>query len=139
MLGTLELTLCKMQGNLFVTAAKQGFDSELFIKTFMKSATAEDLDKEFSHMQWAGEAYILSRLKDEDNERLKQGGEVYDEETLFWTGYIYRYWHYYTGESSKEIIKQAPAKTMRILYLMYHTMSPKLAIDRLKETYKDRH
>lgn len=139
MLGTLELTLCKMQGNLFVLSAKQGYDSELFIKTFMKSVTAEDLDKEFSHMQWAGEAYILSRLIDEDGKKLKLDGEVYDEETLFWTGYIYRYWHYYTGENSKEIIKQASAKTMRIVYLMYHTMSPELAIDRLKATYKEKH
>jgi len=139
MLGTLELTLCKMQGNLFVMAAKRGYDSEIFLKTFMRSAAAKDLDKEFSHMQWVGEAYILSRLKDENGEQLKQGGEIYDEETLFWTGYLYRYWHYYTGEGSKEIIKQAPAKTMRIVYLMYHTMSPELAIDRLKETYREKH
>jgi len=133
MLGTLELTLCKMQGNLFVMAARQGYASESFIKTFMRSATAEDLDKEFSHMQWAGEAYILSRLKDEDGEKLEKNGEIFDEETLFWAGYIYRYWHYYTGENSRQIIKQASAKTMRIVYLMYHTMSPALAIDRLKE------
>lgn len=139
MLGTLELTLCKMQGNLFVMAAKQGYGSEIFIKTFMHSAAAKDLDKEFSHMQWAGEAYILSRIEDENGEALKKSGEIYDEEILFWTGYLYRYWHYYTGEGSKEIIKQAPAKTMRIVYLMYHTMSPELAIDRLKETYREKH
>jgi len=25
-----------------------------------------------------------------------------------------------------------------VVYLMYHTMSPEMAIDRLKETYKER-
>jgi len=138
MLGTLELTLCKMQGNLFVMAARQGYSSESFIKAFMHSATAKDLDKEFSYMQWAGEAYLLSRLEDEDGDKLEKGGEVYDDETLLWAGYLYRYWHYYTGESSKQIIKQASAKTMRTIYLMYHTMSPELAIRHLKETHEDK-
>ena len=52
--------------------------------------------------------------------------------------YVYRRWHYYTGESSKEIYKQAPAKTMRITYFPYHTMSVDMAIDRLKESYEEK-
>lgn len=44
----------------------------------------------------------------------------------------------YMGDSSKDIYKQAPAKTMQAVYLMYHTMSPELAIDRLKETYNEK-
>jgi hypothetical protein len=51
--------------------------------------------------------------------------------------WAYRYWNFYTGESSREIYKQAPAKTMKVVYLMYHTMSPEMAIDRLKEAYKE--
>ena len=41
--------------------------------------------------------------------------------------------------SSKEIYKQAPAKTMRITYFPYHTMSVEMAIDRLKESYQEKH
>lgn len=136
MLDKLQSTLCNMQGKLFENARDEKFDSENFVKVFMKSETAEDLDKVFNHMQWAGESYILNRLKEENGTDLTQNGEFYDMESLYWMGYIYRYWHYYTGESSKEIYKQAPAKTMRIAFLMYHTMSPEMAIDRLKETYK---
>lgn len=33
----------------------------------------------------------------------------------------------------------ANAETMRIVYLMYYTMSPEMAIDRLKETYQEKH
>lgn len=137
MLGTLELTFCDMQGHLFVMSGNEGYDSEKFIQAFMRSAAAEDLDKEFSYMQWSGEAYIFSRLKDENADGLVTG-ETYDKETLFWTGYLYRYWHYYTGESSRDILRQARPKTMRAVYLMYHTMSPEMAIDRLKETYNDK-
>lgn len=74
-------------------------------------------------------------MEDELSDQLVKGGEIYDKEALYWMGYIYRYWHFYTGENSREIYKQAPAKTMNVVYLMYHTMSPEMAIDRLKESY----
>ena len=135
MLDVFELTLCDMQGKLFEMSANEGFSSEAFIKTFMLSNTAADLDKLFNHMQWAGQGYIIDRLREQNADTLETDGELYDNETLYWSGYLYRYWHFYTGETSKEIYKQAPAKTMRAMYLMYHTMSPEMAIDRLKETY----
>lgn len=135
---SLMLVLCEMQAKLFVLSQDKGYSSEAFITTFMKSSTAADLDKPFHHMQWAGEHYLISRLEEEEADKLVHG-ECYDAEVLYWMGYLYRYWHIYTGESSREILKQAPAKTMRIVYLMYHTMSPELAIDRLKESYLEKH
>lgn len=139
MLDVFELTLCDMQGKLFEMSANEGFSSEAFIKTFMLSNTAADLDKIFNHMQWAGQGYIIDRLKEQNADALETNGDLYDNETLYWSGYLYRYWHFYTGETSKEIYKQAPAKTMRAMYLMYHTMSPEMAIDRLKDTYARKH
>ena len=135
MLDVFELTLCDMQGKLFEMSATEGFSSKSFIKTFMLSDTAADLDKVFNHMQWAGQGYIIDRLKEQNAGTLEKNDDLYDNETLYWSGYLYRYWHFYTGESSKEIYKQAPASLMRSMYLMYHTMSPEMAIDRLKESY----
>lgn len=135
MSNSLQLTLCDTQGQLFEFAAERGYSSESFIKAFMTSSISADMDKEFHHVQWAGKAYILSRMEDELAAQLSMDCEIYDKETLYWTGYIYRYWSFYTGESSREIYKQAPAKTMKTVYLMYHTMSPEMAIDRLKETH----
>lgn len=129
------MALCDTQGQLFELAAERGYASETFIKAYMTSAVAADMDKEFHHIQWAGKAYILSRMEDELADQLVKVGEIYDKEALYWMGYIYRYWHFYTGENSREIYKQAPAKTMNVVYLMYHTMSPEMAIDRLKEAY----
>ncbi len=132
----LQSALADMQGQLFELAKQKGYDSEAFIKAFMLSDIAKDLDSEFNHMQWAGKEYIMERIAEELGEVLTTGGELYDTETLYWTGYVYRTWHYYTGESSREIYKQAPAKTMRVTYLPYHTMSVEMAIDRLKESYR---
>ena len=137
MLNSLQMTLCDTQGQLFELAAERGYASETFIKAYMTSAVAADMDKEFHHIQWAGKAYILSRMEDELSDQLVKDGEIYDKEALYWMGYIYRYWHFYTGENSREIYKQAPAKTMNVVYLMYHTMSPEMAIDRLKEDNKN--
>ena len=136
MLDVFEMTLCDMQGKLFEMSASEGYSSEAFIKTFMQSKTAADLDKLFNHMQWAGQGYIIDRLTEENVSTLVKDATLYDNETLYWSGYLYRYWHFYTGESSKEIYKQAPANVMRSMYLIYHTMSPEMAIDRLKDTYK---
>lgn len=136
MCKSLQLTLCDTQGQLFVLAAEHGYSSEAFIKAFMTSDVAADMDTEFHHVQWAGKAYILSRMEDELADQLTKDNEIYDKETLYWAGYLYRYWSFYTGESSREIYKQAPAKTMNVVYLMYHTMSPEMAIDRLKESYE---
>lgn len=137
MCKSLQLTLCDTQGQLFELAAEHGYASESFVKAYMTSQVSADMDKEFNHVQWAGKAYILSRMEDELSGELSKVGEIYNKEALYWMGYIYRYWSFYTGESSKEIYKQAPAKTMNIVYLMYHTMSPELAIDRLKEAHKE--
>ncbi len=135
---SLQLTLCDTQGKLFELSGKRGYDSESFIKAFMTTDISKDMDKDFHHIQWAGKEYIMSRMEDENSGAITNNGIVFDNETLYWTGYIYRYWNIYTGESSKDIYKQAPAKTMQTVYLMYHTMSPELAIDRLKESYNEK-
>ena len=135
---SLQLTLCDTQGKLFELSGERGYDSEAFIKAFMTTDISKDMDKDFHHVQWAGKEYIMSRMEDENSVAISNNGVVFDNETLYWTGYIYRYWNIYTGESSKDIYKQAPAKTMQTVYLMYHTMSPELAIDRLKESYNEK-
>lgn len=100
----------------------------------MTSTIAVKLDKDFHHMHWAGKEYIMSSLEDEYGAKLRSEGPILDSEVLYWIGYIYRYWNLYKKESSKSIYKKAPFKTMKIVYLMYHTMSPELAIERLMES-----
>lgn len=134
-----EMAQCDTQGQLFELSAKRGYCSETFIKVFMTSSIAAELDKDFHHMQWAGKEYIMASLEDEYGDKLTKDGPIYDLETLYWAGHTYRYWHFLEKESSKAIYKQAPAKTMQTVYLMYHTMSSKMAIQRLKDSYKKRH
>lgn len=135
-MDALALQLCDIQGRLFELSATNGYDSVPFIKAFMQSRTARALDSVYNRMQWAGEEYLLAEVADEA--QLPVGGEILPREMLYWIGYLYRYWHYETGEDSSHIYRQAPARTMQRNYLMFHTMDPGLAIADLKEIHSQR-
>lgn len=129
---SIELQLCDIQGRLFKISARRGISRAEFIKVFMKSATAKALDSFYNRMQWAGEEYLLEEVIDEAGDRFEKLGEVYTEELIYWIGYIYRYWHYVTGKSGKEIYKQAPVKVMKQNYERLYLMTPEEVIDVLK-------
>ena len=131
---SIELQLCDIQGRLFKLSARSGISSTEFIKVFMKSTTAKALDSTYNRMQWAGEEYLLEEVTDEAGDRFEKPREVYAEELIYWIGYIYRYWHYVTGEYSKEIYKQAPVKVMKQNYVRLYMMTPEKVIDLLKES-----
>ena len=130
-----QLKLCDIQGRLFELSGEAGLPSGAFIRTFMTSDTAKELDSPYNRMQWMGEEYLLEEIRTAYAGQLKAQGEVYPKEILYWIGFIYRYWHFYTGESSARIIRQAPAPTMRRNYMMFHTMDPSLAVGDLKQIH----
>ena len=126
---SIELQLCDIQGRLFKLSARRGISSAEFIKVFIKSATAKALDSIYNRMQWAGEEYLLEEVIDEVGDRFNKPGEVYSEELIYWIGYIYRYWHYVTDESSKNIYKQAPVKVIRKNYERLDMRTPEEVIE----------
>ena len=135
-MNELQLKLCDIQGRSFELSGKKEYDSATFIKTFMTSDVAKGLDSKFNRLQWAGEEYLLAEV--EDIAPLPKSGKIYDKEILYWSGYLYRFWHYATGEDSKEIYRQAPAETMKRNWLIFHTFAPEVAIEDLKEIYRQK-
>lgn len=132
-MNELQLKLCDIQGRLFELSADKKIPSASFIKTFMTSETAKALDSTYNRMQWAGEEYLLEEVVESAGNKLEENGEVYAKDILYWIGYLYRYWHYYTKEDSAKIFKQAQVETMKRNYMMFHTMAPEVAIEDLKE------
>jgi hypothetical protein len=135
-MNELELKLCDIQGRLFELSGVKGYDSGTFIKAFMTSEVAKGMDSKFNRMQWAGEEYLLAELA--ETVELTQNGNVFHREVLYWSGYLYRFWHFFTGENSKEIYKQATAETMNRNWLIFHTLAPEVAIEDLKEIFRQR-
>ena len=137
-MNELQLKLCDIQGRLFELSAEKKYNSAAFIKAFMISDTAKELDSKYNRMQWAGEEYLLEEVASVAGESLTRNGEIFSADVLYWIGYIYRYWHYYTGEDSSKIYKQAPSQTMKRNYMIFHTMDPVLAIEDLKEIHNQK-
>ncbi len=136
-MDTLKLKLCDIQGRLFELFADTEYDAESSVKAFMNGEIAKNLDSEYNRMQWAGEEYLLEELID-TSKGLTAKRESISKDVLFWMGYVYRYWHFYTGEESYKIYKQAPFETMHTNYLMFHTMDVEMAIDDLKEIFRQK-
>lgn len=137
-MNELQLKLCDIQGRLFELSAEKKYNSTAFIKAFMMSDTAKELDSKYNRMQWAGEEYLLEEVASVAGESLTRNGEIFSADMLYWIGYIYRYWHYYNGEDSAKIYKQAPVQTMKRNYMIFHTMDSVLAIEDLKEIHNQK-
>ena len=135
-LSGFERQLCDIQGRLFELSLKKDLDSEDFIQKFMNSKTCEFLDMPYDRLQWAGEEYILENLLEET--QIKTAGIKYSKEVLFWIGYTYRYWHLLTGENGRDIYAQADAKQMDECYLGFHALDVGMAIEDLKEIYRQK-
>lgn len=129
--------LCDIQGRLFELALQEGYDCPLFMESFMNSRAAAALDDVYDRLQWAGEEYILEELNDETG-GLQRAGVTYSREVMYWAGYVYRYWHYYLGESSRDIYKTANALTMNECWLGFHTLDVEMAVDDLREIYRQK-
>lgn len=137
-MDALKLKLCDIQGRLFELFADTEYDSESLVKAFMNGEIAKNLDSEYNRMQWAGEEYLLEELIASSKDKLTAKRESFSKDVLFWMGYVYRYWHFYTSEESNKIYKQAPFETMNVNYLMFHTMDVEMAIDDLKEILRQK-
>ena len=138
-MNELQIKMCDIQGRLFELSADRKYSSSAFIKAFMTSSVAKSLDSSFNHMQWAGEEYLLDEIVSSVTaEAFSKNSDILSKDVLFWIGYIYRYWHYYTGEDSSKIYKQAPYNVMKRNYMIFHTMAPELAIENMKEIYQQK-
>ena len=130
MLSRFQRQLCDIQGRLFERSIKFELDSLDYINKFMNSETCAFFDLPYNRLQWAGEEYILATLLDEVD--VKQSGVIFNRDILFWIGYVYRYWHFLTGESSKEIYSQANSDLMNDCYMGFHSLDVEMAIENLK-------
>ena len=110
--------LCDLQGRLFVNSLAAGFESEQFVRLFMRSKVAKTLDSKYNRLQWAGEEYMMDALQAE--KELRKDGRYYKKERLYWMGYVYRYSNLHTGESSLKILRTAPVRKLHKNYKKLH-------------------
>ncbi len=132
-IDSLGLKLCSYQATLFEKTIKEtDCSSQIFIRRFMNSKLAERIDN--TGFIFDSTDYIDALIEIENQYgKSSYGIEKYKVEEMYWIGYIYRYWAYITGESSKKIYKKIKPEKLRKLYFPYHSLDPKQAIERIME------
>ena len=128
------LLLCDIQAKTFeLSATAQETSSEVFIRRFMNSDAAKQLDNK-AVLQSNIQAGDLLLLIDEEYGKSNYGSVKYTLNELYWIGYIYRYFAYTYEKTSLQVYKIIKPKELRGLFLPYHTMDPVQAIDRILES-----
>lgn len=127
------LLLCKIQGELFESSyEKENCSSEVFIRRFMNSNIAIELDS----TAFLDDTKTIQNIFDEIEKEYgisNYGKNKFNKEALYWIGYLYRYFSYTYELSSKEVYRIIKPKELNELYLPYHTLDPKVAIERILE------
>lgn len=120
-----------MHGRYTLPTAGRGFNPHAFVSAFMVSPAAAGLDATFDSHQWIGESALVDEVVRSAKLAPDAKAGVVDAEALFWAGYLYRYWHFYTGEASAQIYSHAPLEVMLDVYPGMHGLSPDMTVDNL--------
>ena len=124
------LLMCKIQGKIFERSITEvNLSSPIFVKNYMNSLDAESMDRLIFLNTCRYDTQILENF----NKEKPYGRIKYDNEEMFWMGYLYRYFSYTYELSSKQIYKIIPANALRKLYFTYHTLDVSKAIERILE------
>lgn len=137
-LDLFHLQQCWIQARVFERADKAGYDMTAFAAAFMASEAAEGLDADYDRMQWAGEAYILSSVIREAGLAPDAAAPRFDREAIFWAGFIYRFWNFKTGETSRAIHARFPLREVLSVYPGFHTLDNNKAVDEMIELARQR-
>lgn len=127
------LLLCDLQAKAFECSVDfTSVSSEIFIRRFMNSNVAKDMDNTSILQTNFHEKDILDLIEEQYGE-LKYGSTKYLHDEMFWIGYIYRYFCYTYELTSVQVYKIIKPKELRGLFLAYHTLDPAQAIERILE------
>lgn len=127
------MILCDTQAELFERSTTElDCSSEVFIRRFMNSKIAKELDSTFFLDDTKTIDNIFQEI-DKEYGVSTYGKTKYSNNTIHWIGYIYRYMAYTYEIPSKRIYKMIKPKELKEVYLPYHTLDPKAAIERILE------
>lgn len=127
------LKLCNFQAELFQKSLTETeCSSKIFIRRFMLSDFAKRMDTDGFLFDAISITDALQEIENQFGPS-DYGTTKFSREEIYWTGYIYRYWSYTTGKSSKQIYKITKPEELQKLYFPYHSLDPEVAINRIKE------
>ncbi len=132
-MDSLGLKICGYQAVLFESSiTNTDCSSKIFIRRFMNSDLARRMDSVGIIFDSLDVSDALREIEEQYGES-SYGVVKFSVEEMHWIGYIYRYWAYVSGKSSKQLYKLMKPEKMRKLYFPYHSLDPLQAIERIME------
>lgn len=129
-----DIKACRLQGDIFEKSIIYlDCGSPTFIRNFMHSSIAEHIDKGSIMQESISLDKIFTEYKKEYGDK-KYGKIKFKPQSMYWVGYIYRYWCELYNVSSSSIYKIINGSELNSLFLPYHTLSPEKTIKRIQES-----
>lgn len=130
------LKMCRFQGELFVESIKKTkCSSPIFLRRFMYSKVAQRMDSDGFLYESISQQDVIEEINTEFGNS-EYGKMKYENEEMYWMGYIYRYWCYTHEISSKKVYKMIKPEELKKVYYPYHSLDPEQAIERIIEAYE---
>lgn len=99
---------------------------------FIYSKTVERVDRGNVLFEAFSAADAMKEIEEEYG--ASDYGKIrYGREELYWIGYVYRYWSYTRGMSSRAVYRLIKPEELRKLYFPYHSLDPSQAVERIME------
>ena len=126
----LSYSLSSSQARIFEKSVSFGIPSKIFIKSFMTSNEALQLDN--LNLDVAGLSEI--EIFDEISKKVStKKGELFTFPVMHYIGYFYRMAAYLTGFSSKELYKRIKPELLYRNYQTLHSLSIEETIEEMFE------
>lgn len=98
----------------------------------MNSSVAERMDKGFFPFEASSNISVISEIEEEFG-KTNYGKVKFSENEIYWMGYLYRYWCYTYGKTSKQVYRIIKPSELRTLFFPYHSLDCSAAIERILE------
>ena len=127
------LKICRAQANLFVASLTlTECSSPVFLRRFMNSSVAGRMDKGFFLFEASSNVSVISEIEEEFG-KTNYGKVKFSENEMYWMGYLYLYWCYTYGRTSKQVYRIIKPTELRTLFFPYHSLDCSAAIERILE------
>lgn len=132
-----ELKICEKVGNVLEECNSIYRGSMHLLYVFMDSETYERIIDGDVALYSQAKSYIARCFMKENKKRLEEEHEelVFNNEVLFWIGYLITYWCLEFGEKPRKLLQQYDIKQIVESYEVLHSLSVKTAIEKIKEDY----
>lgn len=109
---------CDMVGECFTLSAKKGWDSLDFVEKFLTTERGIEILKDLRPIEYSDSLFMFEGFMQTVDFK---PGPMYDDDVLWFAGYLYRYWVATRKIDPRKIQKISPIKLIADRYYFYHT------------------